>query len=235
MMEVIIVMDEKHIDINRMCVSCDKFGNDCAGTACGVWTGCAMKKAVNHEKVICKPKLVFDEHSNENKRIYNVELWHSYDGGKNFYYEGFHYVFNDYYEAESWRKSHRKNLEYDLMFCRLGNGTSVCNRAKEEYGDYQHIAHIDDCGAISWRVPANKIAGYALEEIHDYAKKQEVEFRNKFMNLSKYRALDMLNNILSMKQFLRVYDDCKIVNKNIEEIYKVYIEYVCLNGKRCMP
>ena len=31
--------------------------------------------------------------------------------------------------------------EYDLMFCCLGNGTSVCNRAKEEYGDYQNIAH----------------------------------------------------------------------------------------------
>lgn len=235
MMEVIIVMDKKYVDINVMCVSCDKFGNDCTGTDCRVWTGCVMRKAVNHEKVICKPELVFDEHSNGNKRTYNVKLWHSYDGGKNFYYEGVHHVFNDYYDAEVWREDHRKNLEYDLMFCCLGNGTLVCNRAKEEYGDYQNIAHIDDCGAISWRVPTNKIAGYALEEIYNYAKKQEVKFRNKFMYFSKYEALGMLNNILSMKQFVRLYDDCKIADKNIEEIYKTYIEYVCLNSKRCMP
>lgn len=34
----------------------------------------------------------------------------------------------------------------------LGNGVAVCNKAVEENGDYKVIAHIAECGKITWYV-----------------------------------------------------------------------------------
>lgn len=33
-------------------------------------------------------------------------------------------------------------MKEDLMFCSLGNGISVCDRNREEHGDYKTVAHI---------------------------------------------------------------------------------------------
>ena len=42
--------------------------------------------------------------------------------------------------------------KFELWFGCLGNGTTVCNKAVEENGDYKIIAHISECGNIRWRV-----------------------------------------------------------------------------------
>ena len=39
-------------------------------------------------------------------------------------------------------KGRIKMKKYDLMYCSLGNGLTVCNRAVEEHGDYKKVAHI---------------------------------------------------------------------------------------------
>lgn len=44
----------------------------------------------------------------------------------------------------------RKNFR--LFMCCLGNGTTVCNAAVMEHGDYKIIAHISNAGRIRWRV-----------------------------------------------------------------------------------
>jgi hypothetical protein len=41
-------------------------------------------------------------------------------------------------------------MSYDLCHGYLGNGLTVWNRAKEEHGDYQHIAHIGSDRQITW-------------------------------------------------------------------------------------
>lgn len=33
-------------------------------------------------------------------------------------------------------------MKEDLMFCSMGNGISVCDRNREEHGDYKTVAHI---------------------------------------------------------------------------------------------
>ena len=40
--------------------------------------------------------------------------------------------------------------KYDIGFGSLGNGLSVYNRAKEEHGDYQKVAHINRWRGITW-------------------------------------------------------------------------------------
>ena len=34
-------------------------------------------------------------------------------------------------------------MKYDLIYCSMGNGLTIYNRAVEEHGDYKKIAHID--------------------------------------------------------------------------------------------
>ena len=60
----------------------------------------------NTTKAICKPRLIFNEADKGTDHAYNVQLWYSYDGGKSFYYAGYGRFFNDFYEAEAWRKQH---------------------------------------------------------------------------------------------------------------------------------
>jgi hypothetical protein len=40
--------------------------------------------------------------------------------------------------------------KYDIGMGRLGNGTTVYNRAEEEWGDYKKIAHISDNGTVKY-------------------------------------------------------------------------------------
>ncbi len=42
--------------------------------------------------------------------------------------------------------------KFELFMCCLGNGITVCNKAVEENGDYKSVAHIAECGKITWYV-----------------------------------------------------------------------------------
>lgn len=56
--------------------------------------------------------------------------------------------------------------KYDLMYCGLGNGTTVCNRAEEEHGDYKNIAHISDNGKIKYY---DTLPEYIKKDIEEHA------------------------------------------------------------------
>ena len=55
--------------------------------------------------------------------------------------------------------------KFELFLCCLGNGTTVCNKAVEEHGDYKTVAHIADCGKITWYVEPHTIPADALDRI----------------------------------------------------------------------
>lgn len=40
--------------------------------------------------------------------------------------------------------------KFKLFMGHLGNGITVCNKAVQEHGDYKVIAHIAECGKITW-------------------------------------------------------------------------------------
>lgn len=217
--------------INSMCENCQQRGNGCGGTTCQTWTGCVRRKPF---ETICQPRISYTPNS-ENGHPYNVQLWHSYDGGKTFVYAGCGKFFKDYYEAEAYRKQHRQNLAYDLMFGCLGNGITVCNRAREVGGDYPTVAHIDNCGAISYYMDETKLPEYARREINSHAGAQAINFKHGFLHLPKAAALEMLYDILKIEQLRLVFRDRDYAGISREEIYNSYIEYTCLNEKRTMP
>lgn len=45
-----------------------------------------------------------------------------------------------------------KKENFELFLGCLGNGITVCNKSVEENGAYKTIAHIAECGKITWYV-----------------------------------------------------------------------------------
>ena len=52
--------------------------------------------------------------------------------------------------------------KFELFIGCLGNGLTVCNKAVEENGDYKTIAHIAECGTITWYVNQSYVPDDAL-------------------------------------------------------------------------
>ena len=83
-------------------------------------------------------------------------------------------------------------MRFDIMFCSLGNGLTVCNRAATEHGDYKNIAHISRAGNIAWFIPVNKIPGDALLQIEHHAHAMESNFKAEFNALPVLKQYEFL-------------------------------------------
>lgn len=175
-------------------------------------------------KMICMPRLV--NQAQENAEFpYRVELWNSNDGGDTFKMTEHPMQFKWYVEAEEYRKANRKNLEYDLMFGHLGNGTTVCNRMKEEYGDYQMVVHIDDTGMVHWYMDEHALPTYARKEVNNFALRKMEKFKQEFMAMGRTRAMWKIHN-----DFLYCSTNFDMKGKTVEEIYESYMLLMCTRG-----
>ena len=70
-----------------------------------------------------------------------------------------------------------KSNKFELFMGCLGNGTTVCNKAVEEHGDYKHIAHISPAGKITWYVKPDYVPGADLLKIERIAEGYEQKAR----------------------------------------------------------
>lgn len=69
--------------------------------------------------------------------------------------------------------------KFELFMGCLGNGVTVCNKAVIEHGDYKTIAHIAECGKITWYVdPGKYVPGADLLKIEHRADVQRVNWEN---------------------------------------------------------
>lgn len=82
--------------------------------------------------------------------------------------------------------------KYDLMFCSLGNGLTVCNRASAKNGDYDPVAHISPAGNINWYKHPHKIPGSDLLRIEHHANAMESTFAAWFNELPPTKQYDYL-------------------------------------------
>lgn len=81
---------------------------------------------------------------------------------------------------------------FELFLGCLGNGTTVCNKAIMEYGDFKKIAHISNDGYITWYVEPTSIPGDALLHIEHCANVDREKFEKWFSELpivSQYQYL----------------------------------------------
>ena len=107
---------------------------------------------------------------------------------------------------------------FELFICSLGNGLTVCNKAVMEHGDYKHIAHIANCGKITWYVEPSKIPGDALLRIEHDADAMHANFEKWLDSMPKLIQYEKLVDMVPIDIFLYV--------SNLGEKKKKKIEYL---------
>lgn len=112
---------------------------------------------------------------------------------------------------------------FKLLMCCLGNGITVCNKAVEENGDYKCIAHIANCGKITWRVnPVGYVPADALLKIEHTANVQHEKWERWLSSMPKFQQYQTLLDAVPMNVMLSAMNlDCGLEGR----IY--YLKQVC--------
>lgn len=93
--------------------------------------------------------------------------------------------------------------KFELFMCCLGNGTTVCNKAVEENGDYKIIAHIAECGKITWYVNLyTYVPGDALLQIEHYADVQHEKWEKWLDSMPERQSYEKLLNAVPVNIML---------------------------------
>lgn len=93
--------------------------------------------------------------------------------------------------------------KFELFMCCLGNGVTVCNKAVEESGDYKAIAHIAECGKVTWYVnPAHYVPENDLLKIQHCADVQREKWEKWLASMSEPQRYEKLLNAVPVNVML---------------------------------
>lgn len=105
--------------------------------------------------------------------------------------------------------------KFELFMCCMGNGTTVCNKAVTEHGDYKQIAHISEHGHIEFYVPKNYIPIAELDRILSCAEADKRKF------LEEWNKKDYIGKWSYMMNITTIgcgYNAVQLVNKDNEHL-----------------
>lgn len=111
--------------------------------------------------------------------------------------------------------------KFELFMGCLGNGITVCNKAVEEHGDYKYIAHIANCGKITWYVEPSKIPGDALLRIEHVADAMHANFEKWLDSMPKSMQYEKLVDMVPLNIFLYVSNLGGGIERKIEYLKNV--------------
>ena len=114
--------------------------------------------------------------------------------------------------------------KFELFMGCLGNGITVCNKAVIENGDYKTIAHIAECGKITWYVnPSIYVPDDARLKIEHQAKVQYLNWNNWLNRIPLMKRYETLLDKMPHTAFMYI-----IQNKEMSIENKVeYMKNVC--------
>ncbi|MBQ2211748.1 MAG: hypothetical protein II410_02540 [Ruminococcus sp.] len=112
--------------------------------------------------------------------------------------------------------------KFDLGMYHLGNGTTVCNRAVKEHGDYKYIAHISAAGNIKFYVPEDYIPPEDMARIRSCADSDKAKFRADFEKMGKYEQYEKILDSLNHADFLKVTADKRPFDERLPELREYY-------------
>lgn len=92
--------------------------------------------------------------------------------------------------------------KFELFMCCLGNGTTVCNKAVMENGDYKVIAHISNGGNIRLYVSESYIPDTEMEKIKAMANRDKAEFMKRFENLPEVEQYGKILDRVPHQKFM---------------------------------
>ena len=94
------------------------------------------------------------------------------------------------------------------LFCGcFGNGTTVCNKAVTENGDYKKIAHISEGGNIQLYVADSYIPTAEMEKIKAMANREKAEFEKRFESLPDIEQYGKILDRVQHQKFMEFVRD----------------------------
>ena len=120
---------------------------------------------------------------------------------------------------------------FELFGCCMGNGTTVCNKAIMEHGNYKHIAHISEGGRLTWYIenPESYVPETDMQIIKGWADSAHKKFMkswNTLPDLNKYEKI--LNEIGYMPLLEHPQKDqlknCNDLHEKVALLEKIYLE-----------
>lgn len=171
--------------------------------------------------------------------IYRTELVQGLTKGKTGTIQKIHYYPNVVYEVKydepytccgyivDYENFHEKEIEkimkkFELFLGCHGNGTTVCNKAVEEDGDYKIIAHISECGNIRWRVKESYVPAEDMKTIQEVAARDKAEFQKRFESLSDIEQYGEIVERVSYDKFMEILDDKRPLVEKLPDLRKYY-------------
>lgn len=97
--------------------------------------------------------------------------------------------------------------KFELFYGCLGNGTTVCNKAVEENGDYKKIAHISEGGNIRLYVAESYIPTAEMEKIRAIANRDKAEFIKRFESLPEVTQYGKILDQVQHQKFMEFVRD----------------------------
>ncbi len=95
--------------------------------------------------------------------------------------------------------------KFELFMRCQGNGLAVYNKAVSENGDYKQIAHIANCGKITWYVnPSTYVPGSDLLRIEHTADTARANWEKWLDNMPEFERLYRLYNMVPIDVYLYV-------------------------------
>lgn len=97
--------------------------------------------------------------------------------------------------------------KFELFMCCLGNGTTVCNKAVKEHGDYKTIAHISEGGNIRLYVTESYIPAAEMEKIKAMAYREKAEYIKRFESLPEVKQYGKIIDKVPHQKFMEFVGD----------------------------
>lgn len=112
--------------------------------------------------------------------------------------------------------------KFELLYGCLGNGTTVCNKAVTENGDYKKIAHISEGGNIRLYVAESYIPAEAMENIRAMAKRDAAEFTKRFESLPEVEQYGKILDRVQHQKFMEFVADKRPLAEKLPAMREYY-------------
>lgn len=111
---------------------------------------------------------------------------------------------------------------FELWFGCFGNGTTVCNKAVTENGDYKKIAHISEGGNIRLYVAESYIPAAEMEKIRAMANRDKAEFMKRFESLPEGEQYGKILDRVEHQKFMEFVRDKRPLGEKLPAMREYY-------------
>lgn len=124
-----------------------------------------------------------------------------------------------------------ESKKFELFGGCLGNGTTVCNKAVMENGDYKVIAHISNGGQIKWYIenPESYVPADSMKIIEEWSWKAREKFMADWLDIPDLRKYEIMLDEMPfsfllehpMKEQIKA---CTDLHEKVLLLQKIYFE-----------